>query len=116
MGRNSGQRSALDQAVQRNVDAALRAVTDAIGVCKKAERERGPEGRRSAQVARDLSKVRTLLGSVRRLSPGYDTEDPDLMSEDLRASQAREKVVALREAKLLQEAKAQIDPRRDGEQ
>jgi hypothetical protein len=37
-------------------------------------------------VTRDLARAKSALGSVGRVTPLYDNDDPDLMSEDDRAA------------------------------
>ena len=100
-------KSELDRAVQGHVAVAERAIEQALQVCHRAKRGKGVEARRSAKVARELSRVKSALGGVGRLTPLHDGDDPDLMSESDRNAAWRLKLVEERAAEKLAELEAQ---------
>lgn len=100
----------VDRQVQDKVASAQRAIQDAIALCRDARHRGGVEGARSRRVERDLSKALGALGNVRRLTPIYDTDDPDHMSEDERAQIHREKLEAERLAKEVAEQGLYVTP------
>ena len=68
----------MDRQVQGKVATALQAVEEALAVCRQARRSGGVEAHRAPRVVRDLSRAKVALSNVRRLTPLYDVEDPDL--------------------------------------
>ena len=92
-------KSAIDRDVQREVEVASRAIERALRICRTAKRGQGVESKRSYRVARDLSRVKSALGGVGRLTPLYDLDDPDLVTEDERSQQMWAAREAEREAK-----------------
>lgn len=78
-------KSDIDRDVQHEVDQAKRAIDRAIQLCRRVKKGGGIEAKRSWRIARDLARVKSTLGTVGRLTPLYDLDDPDLMSEDERS-------------------------------
>lgn len=81
----------VDRLLQEHVSEAQRSLQAAVRLCRDARNKGGVEGARSRRVERDLAKALSALGQVRRLTPIYDTDDLDLMSEDDKARLYREK-------------------------
>ena len=82
----------VDRTVQSEVATAFNAVERAIRACRQAEVGPNVSRARLNRVARDLARVRSALGNVGKVSPGYDLSDPDLMSEDERAAEWRRRL------------------------
>lgn len=84
----------VDRILQEKVAQAHRLLEESVRLCRVARNQGGVEGDRSRRVERDLSRAISALGNVRRLTPIYDTEDPDHMSEEERSRLYREEMAA----------------------
>ena len=84
-------KSSVDKAVQEKVAQAHRLLQESVRLCRVARHQGGVEAARSHRVERDLSRALSALGNVRRLTPLYDTDDPDHMDEEERNRRYREK-------------------------
>lgn len=87
-------KSEFDRQVQEQISVAQRAIEQALQVCHTAKRAPGIEKTRAGRVARDLIRAQGALGRVGRLTPLYDLDDPDMMSEDERSRLFRERRTA----------------------
>jgi len=91
-------KSEVDRELQEHLAAAQRALEKAARVCDATRRMPGVAGKRAPRIARELARIKGALGNVSRLTPLYDLEDPDLMSEEDRSELWRERREAKRAA------------------
>lgn len=86
--------SPADQKLHAQLAIALRALTEASGVCELAmhDRENNHLRRKASEARQILRHALHLLGGIGYLAPRYDTSDPDLASAQTKtASRERAK-------------------------
>lgn len=105
-------RSEADAKVQQEVANARRALQRALSVAKKARLGRQVQGRRGLSVERQLATALSQLNRVSHLTPLWDADDMDTMSEDRLAEIARERRLKEDEAKRQAEALAREEAER----
>lgn len=105
-------RSEADAKVQQEVANARRALQRALAAAKKARLGREVHGRRGLSVERQLSTALSQLSRVSHLTPLWDFDDMDTMSEDKLAELARERRLKEDEAKRLAEELAREEAER----
>lgn len=72
--------SPLDREIQSQVAVAERALERALGACRSARKSDEYQSGYVARVRRDLERALGSLQGVRRVVPGFDLSDPDLLS------------------------------------
>lgn len=83
-------KSPVDRELQVHLSDAERSLSRAQEVCRRLSRD-SPEKRRADSVAKDIHRALGIVQQIGHLESLVDPSDPDLMSEDMLNSRARER-------------------------
>jgi hypothetical protein len=83
----------IEAEIQRKIDAARRSLGEALDLCSvfTKRNHNSPKVAAAKKTRREIGKMMDALRSLRGMRQLVDMSDPDMMSEDERAMQARQK-------------------------